>query len=227
MLACDTTLFRLISLSATDNFKVITLDYLKKRKHNAITGDIGYFDIEIDIACLGNLEGITVMNFKLQVDRFLFLDDHEVIVLVLGRWLNLVCATGNPSFVMLCSFTDQVLAQLGIQTGVLIETLAALGAKVRWASRNNFSTQDHATAAIAKANTSAAFAWKGETSAEYWSRTEQRKEFEEKVAKDGGLPDPSISSYLEFKYVSSDIERLHPGGQIEVDSHGSAMQRCQ
>merc|ERR1712084_90752 len=60
-----------------------------------------------------------------------------------------------------------------IQTGVLIETLAELGAKVRWASCNIFSTQDHAAAAIAKAGTSAVFAWKGETLPEYWWCTEQ------------------------------------------------------
>merc|ERR1719265_1301671 len=55
-----------------------------------------------------------------------------------------------------------------IQTGVLIETLSALGAEVRWASCNIFSTQDHAAAAIAKAGTSSVFAWKGETLEEYW-----------------------------------------------------------
>merc|ERR1712149_103913 len=60
-----------------------------------------------------------------------------------------------------------------IQTGVLIETLAALGAKVRWCSCNIFSTQDHAAAAIAKAGTSTVFAWKGETLPEYWWCTEQ------------------------------------------------------
>merc|ERR1712051_834304 len=60
-----------------------------------------------------------------------------------------------------------------IQTGVLIETLAALGAKARWASCNIFSTQDHAAAAIAKAGTSTVFAWKGETLPEYWWCTEQ------------------------------------------------------
>merc|ERR1712160_207089 len=60
-----------------------------------------------------------------------------------------------------------------IQTGVLIETLSALGAKVRWCSCNIFSTQDHAAAAIAKAETSAVYAWKGETLAEYWWCTEQ------------------------------------------------------
>merc|ERR1712224_739579 len=96
-----------------------------------------------------------------------------------------------------------------IQTGVLIETLAALGAKVRWCSCNIFSTQDHAAAAIAKAGTSTVFAWKGETLSEYWWCTEQMmtvpgedgcdatllihkgKEFEEKYAKDGRLPDPA------------------------------------
>merc|ERR1719236_423939 len=60
-----------------------------------------------------------------------------------------------------------------IQTGVLIETLAAMGAKVRWCSRNIFSTQDHAAAAIAKAETASVFAWKGETLPEYWWCTEQ------------------------------------------------------
>jgi adenosylhomocysteinase len=103
-----------------------------------------------------------------------------------------------------------------IQTGVLIETLAAMGAKVRWCSCNIFSTQDHAAAAIAKAGTSTVFAWKGETLPEYWWCTEQMmtvpgadgcdmlvddggdatllihkgKELEAKYAKDGTLPDP-------------------------------------
>merc|ERR1712195_249406 len=90
-----------------------------------------------------------------------------------------------------------------IQTGVLIETMHAMGAKVRWCSCNIFSTQDHAAAAIAKANTSSVFAWKGETLAEYWWCPEQiiddggdatmlihkGKEFEEKYAKDKSLPD--------------------------------------
>merc|ERR1712226_278510 len=114
-----------------------------------------------------------------------------------------------------------------IQTGVLIETLAALGAKVRWCSCNIFSTQDHAATAIAKAGTSAVYAWKGETLAEYWWCTEQMltwpgadgadqivddggdatllihkgKEFEEKYAKDGTLPDPASTDNAEFKCI--------------------------
>merc|ERR1712029_230675 len=113
-----------------------------------------------------------------------------------------------------------------IQTGVLIETLAALGAKVRWASCNIFSTQDHAAAAIAKAG-HAVFAWKGETLPEDWWCTEQMmtvpgadgcdqlvddggdatllihkgKEYEAKFAKDGSLPDPSSTDNAEFKCI--------------------------
>merc|ERR1711988_1889816 len=119
-----------------------------------------------------------------------------------------------------------------IQTGVLIETMHALGAKVRWCSCNIFSTQDHAAAAIAKAGTSSVFAWKGETLAEYWWCTEQMltwpgadgpdqiiddggdatmlihkgKEFEEKFAKDGSLPDPNSTSNPEFKCVLQTIK---------------------
>merc|ERR1711892_588338 len=114
-----------------------------------------------------------------------------------------------------------------IQTGVLIETLSAMGAKVRWCSCNIFSTQDHAAAAIAKAGTSTVFAWKGETLPEYWWCTEQMmtvpgadgcdllvddggdstllihkgKEFEEKFAKDGSLPDPASTDNAEFKCI--------------------------
>merc|ERR1712196_506826 len=114
-----------------------------------------------------------------------------------------------------------------IQTGVLIETLQALGATVRWASCNIFSTQDHAAAAIAKAGTSTVFAWKGETLPEYWWCTEQMmtvpgadgcdqlvddggdatllihkgKEYEEKFAKDGSLPDPASTDNPEFKCI--------------------------
>jgi adenosylhomocysteinase len=114
-----------------------------------------------------------------------------------------------------------------IQTAVLIETLTELGATVRWCSCNIFSTQDHAAAAIAKAGTAAVFAWKGETLAEYSWCTEQMmtvpgkdgcdqlvddggdatllihkgKEFEEKFAKDGSLPDPASTDNAEFKCI--------------------------
>jgi len=83
-------------------------------KNNAIVGNIGHFDNEIDMAGLENTEGIKVENIKPQVDRFVFPDGHGVIVLASGRLLNLGCATGHPSFVMSCSFTNQVLAQLDL-----------------------------------------------------------------------------------------------------------------
>merc|ERR1711981_1307763 len=101
-----------IFTSATGNFNIITLDHMKKMKNNAIVGNIGHFDNEIDMAGLEGLAGIKVENIKPQVDRFVFPDGHGVIVLASGRLLNLGCATGHPSFVMSCSFTNQVLAQL-------------------------------------------------------------------------------------------------------------------
>merc|ERR1711878_56008 len=103
-----------IFTSCTGNFKIITLEHMKKMKNNAIVGNIGHFDNEIDMAGLEKMEGIKVENIKPQVDRFVFPDGHGVIVLASGRLLNLGCATGHPSFVMSCSFTNQVLAQLDI-----------------------------------------------------------------------------------------------------------------
>jgi len=103
-----------IFVSATGNFNIITLDHMKKMKNNAIVGNIGHFDNEIDMAGLEGLEGMKVDNIKPQVDRFVFPDGHGVIVLASGRLLNLGCATGHPSFVMSCSFTNQVLAQLDL-----------------------------------------------------------------------------------------------------------------
>merc|ERR1712110_159152 len=103
-----------IFTSATGNYKIITLEHMKKMKNNAIVGNIGHFDNEIDMAGLENFEGIQVESIKPQVDRFVFPDGHAVIVLAAGRLLNLGCATGHPSFVMSCSFTNQVLAQLDL-----------------------------------------------------------------------------------------------------------------
>merc|ERR1712010_408860 len=103
-----------IFTSATGNFNIITLEHMKKMKNNAIVGNIGHFDNEIDMAGLEGFEGIKVENIKPQVDRFVFPDGHGVIVLAAGRLLNLGCATGHPSFVMPCSFTNQVLAQLDL-----------------------------------------------------------------------------------------------------------------
>merc|ERR1712014_418467 len=95
-----------IFVTTTGNFKIITLDHMKKMKNNAIVGNIGHFDNEIEMEQLESFEGIKVENIKPQVDRFVFLAS--------GRLLNLGCATGHPSFVMSCSFTNQVLAQLDI-----------------------------------------------------------------------------------------------------------------
>merc|ERR1712072_537722 len=103
-----------IFISSTGNFKIITLEHMKKMKNNAIVGNIGHFDNEIDMAGLEGLPGIKVENIKPQVDRFVFPDGHGVIVLASGRLCNLGCATGHPSFVMSCSFTNQALAQLDL-----------------------------------------------------------------------------------------------------------------
>lgn len=83
-------------------------------KNNAIVGNIGHFDNEIDMAGLDSYPGIKVENIKEQVDRYEFPDGHSVIILAQGRLLNLGCATGHPSFVMSCSFSNQVLAQLDL-----------------------------------------------------------------------------------------------------------------
>merc|ERR1719169_102732 len=101
-----------IFVSTTGNFNIITIDHMKKMKNNAIVGNIGHFDNEIDMAGLEGFKGIKVDNIKPQVDRFIFPDGHGIIVLASGRLLNLGCATGHPSFVMSCSFTNQTLAQL-------------------------------------------------------------------------------------------------------------------
>merc|ERR1712195_101565 len=103
-----------IFTSATGNFDIITLEHMKKMKNNAIVGNIGHFDNEIDMAGLEGFPGIVCENIKPQVDRFVFPDGHGVIVLASGRLLNLGCATGHPSFVMSCSFTNQALAQLDL-----------------------------------------------------------------------------------------------------------------
>merc|ERR1719351_284795 len=107
-----------IFTSATGNYDIITLEHMKSMKNNAIVGNIGHFDNEIDMAGLEGMEGVKVDNIKPQVDRFVFPDGHGVIVLASGRLLNLGCATGHPSFVMSCSFTNQVLAQIDLRKNV-------------------------------------------------------------------------------------------------------------
>jgi len=103
-----------IFVSTTGNFNIIRLEHMKKMKNNAIVGNIGHFDNEIDMEGLENCPGVKVENIKPQVDRFVFDDGHGIIMLASGRLLNLGCATGHPSFVMSCSFTNQVLAQLDL-----------------------------------------------------------------------------------------------------------------
>merc|ERR1711944_236746 len=103
-----------IFVSTTGNKDIIKLDHMKKMKNNAIVGNIGHFDNEIEMEKLEKFEGIKIDNIKAQVDRYVFPDGHGIIVLAAGRLLNLGCATGHPSFVMSCSFTNQVLAQLDL-----------------------------------------------------------------------------------------------------------------
>jgi adenosylhomocysteinase len=101
-----------IFITATGNFNILTVDHMKRMKHNAIVGNIGHFDNEIDMAGLKKFPGIKKINIKPQYDEWAFPDGHSVLVLAEGRLLNLGCATGHPSFVMSASFTNQVLAQL-------------------------------------------------------------------------------------------------------------------
>jgi len=103
-----------IFVSTTGNKDIIRLEHMKKMKNNAIVGNIGHFDNEIEMDKLEKSEGIKIDNIKAQVDRYVFPDGHGIIVLAAGRLLNLGCATGHPSFVMSCSFTNQVLAQLDL-----------------------------------------------------------------------------------------------------------------
>ena len=99
-------------VTATGNLRVLTVEHMAAMKNNAIVGNIGHFDNEIDMAGLAKVKGIQRVNIKPQVDRWVFPDGHGVIVLAEGRLLNLGCATGHPSFVMSNSFSNQVLAQI-------------------------------------------------------------------------------------------------------------------
>jgi adenosylhomocysteinase len=101
-----------IFITATGCFDVITAEHMSRMKHQAIVGNIGHFDNEIDMAGLMKTPGIEHTNVKPQVDVWTFPDGHGVIVLSEGRLLNLGNATGHPSFVMSNSFTNQVLAQI-------------------------------------------------------------------------------------------------------------------
>jgi adenosylhomocysteinase len=101
-----------IFITATGNKDIITADHMARMKHQAIVGNIGHFDNEIDMAGLERLPGIERINVKPQVDEWVFPDGHAIIVLSEGRLLNLGNATGHPSFVMSNSFTNQTIAQI-------------------------------------------------------------------------------------------------------------------
>jgi adenosylhomocysteinase len=101
-----------IFITATGNRDVITAEHMSRMKHQAIVGNIGHFDNEIEMAGLARTAGIRRTRIKPQVDEWVFPDGHSVIVLSEGRLLNLGNATGHPSFVMSNSFTNQVIAQI-------------------------------------------------------------------------------------------------------------------
>jgi adenosylhomocysteinase len=101
-----------IFVTATGNKDIISAEHMSRMKHNAIVGNIGHFDNEIDMAGLARMSDVQKVEIKPQVHEFVFPDGHSVIVLAEGRLLNLGCATGHPSFVMSMSFTNQVLAQI-------------------------------------------------------------------------------------------------------------------
>merc|ERR1712127_845940 len=102
-----------VFITTTGNKDIITCDHMSKMKNNAIVGNIGHFDNEIQMEKLE--KATTRMNIKPQCDKYIFPDGHGVIVLAEGRLLNLGCATGHPSFVMSNSFTNQTLAQLELR----------------------------------------------------------------------------------------------------------------
>jgi adenosylhomocysteinase len=103
-----------IFVTATGCYDVITAEHMSQMKHQAIVGNIGHFDNEIDMAGLFALPNVKRNTIKPQVDEFTFPDGHSIIILSEGRLLNLGNATGHPSFVMSNSFTNQVLAQIEI-----------------------------------------------------------------------------------------------------------------
>jgi adenosylhomocysteinase len=105
-----------IFITTTGNKDIITVDHMAKMKHQAIVGNIGHFDNEIDIAGLTKFPGIVRETIKPQVDEWRFPDGHTIIMLSEGRLLNLGNATGHPSFVMSNSFTNQTIAQIELFT---------------------------------------------------------------------------------------------------------------
>src|SRR5947208_16249978 len=105
-----------IMMTSTGNEAMITADDMRSMNHQALVGNIGHFDNEIDIAGLAKVPGIERVNVKPQVDKWVFPDGHAILMLSEGRLLNLGNATGHPSFVMSNSFSNQVIAQIELFT---------------------------------------------------------------------------------------------------------------
>ncbi|MGW5793226.1 adenosylhomocysteinase [Saccharopolyspora sp. NPDC003752] len=105
-----------IFVTTTGNFNIITAEHMAEMKHQAIVGNIGHFDNEIDMAGLEKVPGIRKQEIKPQVHEYVFEDGHSIIVLSEGRLLNLGNATGHPSFVMSNSFANQTIAQIELFT---------------------------------------------------------------------------------------------------------------
>jgi len=103
-----------IFISATGNKDIIRIEHMERMKNNAIVANIGHFDNEIDMNGLKNYPGVKKVAIKPQTDRWVFPDNHGILVLAEGRLMNLGCATGHPSFVMSNSFTNQVMAQMAL-----------------------------------------------------------------------------------------------------------------
>src|SRR4051812_24266778 len=103
-----------IYVSTTGNIDVIKLEHIEKMKDQAVVGNIGRFDNEIQVEKLNEASGVKRTNIKPQVDKYTFADGHEIFLLSEGRLLNLGNATGHPSFVMSNSFSNQVLAQIDL-----------------------------------------------------------------------------------------------------------------
>ena len=121
--ACE---FGDIFITSTGNRDVVVGDHMEKMKDNAILCNIGHFDNEIDVAYLEENDSVKELNIKPQVDRFQFNDGHSIILLSRGRLVNLGNATGHSSFVMSTSFTNQVLAQIALWKGEILDGVHVL-----------------------------------------------------------------------------------------------------
>jgi adenosylhomocysteinase len=105
-----------VVITTTGNTGVVLVEHMAKMKHNAVLGNVGHFDDEIDMAGLARVPGIVRTEVKPQVHTWTFPDGHAIVVLSEGRLLNLGNATGHPSFVMSNSFTNQTIAQIELFT---------------------------------------------------------------------------------------------------------------